>query len=103
MDELRDMGNDNAAWSIELFKRLEERPEAERMATGEERAEDVKRARQMEDRTNDLTVGWWLAAVARMGDGPLAKADMAGWMLNPAPINDAIQHWRSVPSLSGVQ
>lgn len=98
--ELQEIGQATAAWTEDVNARI---VAEERSMTDAERAEDLKRAREIGDRTDELVLEWWTAAIGRLGDGRVTADDMPAWMVDAKTVNDTIQHWRSVPSRSGVQ
>lgn len=97
-DELRVLSDVAVAWSNDLMAELAEGEG--RQPTPDERAEDVKRGREITDRTDELVVDWWKQAIGRMA-APETIPVLAAWMVDPATITQTIEHWRSVPSRSG--
>ena len=103
MDDLRELSDEALAWSADLQNDLADGDG--RPPTPDERAEDVKRGRQIEDRTNELAVEWWSLAMATLlesSDGEWdPDADLRPWMANFVTVAQVLEHWRSAPSLSG--
>ena len=101
-DELRVLSDTAVAWSNDLQAELSDGDG--RLPTPDERAEDAKRGREITDRTDELAVAWWAACVATLADDAHADAEVeAAWMTNVATITEAIEWWRTTPSLSGVR
>ena len=97
-DELRVLSDDAVAWSNALQAELAEGEG--RMPTPDERAEDTKRGREITDRTDELVIGWWKTAIARMAP-PETVPVLAAWMVDPVHVTAVIEHWRTRPSRSG--
>ena len=96
-DDLRFLSDTAVAWSNELQAALEKE---ERLPTADERTLDVKYGREITDRTDELVVAWWRAAIGRMAP-PETVPVFAAWMVDPAHITATIDWWRTRPSRSG--
>lgn len=98
-DELRVLSDEAMAWSNDLQAVL---AKEERIPTPDERAEDVKRGREISDRTDELALLWWEQAITRMAP-PETVPVLAPWMVDPTNITQVIEHWRTRPSRSGAR
>ena len=104
---------ESLAFSAKLRDALLERG-ADAELTDEERAEDDRRTKQLNQLIETEMLGWWRDAIQRLGDGRITftdvdsdtgdgDGDMPAWMMTQGSPLPLIQHWRTIPSPSGVQ
>ena len=104
LDVINETSDENLTWSQALLDRGDEREaRGEPRITSEERAEDRRRGRAMRDMTENLLRGWWLSVIATLAveARDVDAEDLPPWLTGPAQAMLLLEHWRSVPSLSG--
>lgn len=125
-DDISDRSDETEEWSQELLATIAKRREADPKAgrTPDERREDRKRGRELTDFVERTMFAWWAEVIEVLGEegrtpvlteGPSdddddgdtvefdAFADLPMWMGTVPAANSVLNHWRSVPSLSGAR
>lgn len=104
IEEQSELINETARQGEAIRLRTEERIEQGEAGISEEDAAlDRKIGREMNDRIDEIIVGWWLRLFSTLGapDPGFEAADLPPWLTRVATALSVIGHWRSVPSLSG--
>lgn len=72
--------------------------------TADERAQNRKEARELRDRREELLLDWWVAVGEALADSwPQDPDELPVWMGSTESTTLILNHWRAVPSLSGVR
>lgn len=112
---------ENQAWLADIQEKAVTRAsEGQPLMTDDERVENVRRGREQQAEADRAVIGWWIEVVEVLGTDnaldkligpkddegnrpPDAWEDMPPWLSSIATGTKVLEHWRSVPSLSGVR
>lgn len=79
----------------------------ERRITDEERAEDRKLGQEIRQLTEDAALRWWAETIRTLGvtanDCEVDPDDLPVFLAGADAVNQALGHWRAVPSRSGAR
>lgn len=104
-EDISRFAEEQDAWDRQLAARSAARDAAgETPITSEERRERRQRNRKMAEDIEAVMFGWWQHTWEVLGedDKPFPDPDdLPIWLGTIAAANQALNHWRSVPSLSG--
>jgi hypothetical protein len=79
----------------------------ERRVTDEERAEDRRLGQEIRQMTEDAALHWWAETIRTLGVTPtdcdVDQDDLPVFLAGADAVNLALNHWRKVPSRSGVR
>ena len=106
LDEINAENEKHAAWLDAVDAHGDERKAAgEPTMTPEERAENIRRGREIRDFTENVLVRWWVVVVETLAvEGTTLEAeDLPIWLADQGEAVRMLDHWRAVPSLSGVR
>lgn len=115
LDTLQVISRENQEWLQGLLARGNQPPLSQ-----EERDENQRRGRAMNDTNDRLVLTWWVEVIDTLGadgagmrlaprheDGTFVDEhwweDLPPWLGAIATGTKAIEHWRAVPSLSGAR
>jgi hypothetical protein len=93
---------------MELVQRSDQREEAGQARLSEEdRARDRQLGQEVRQMTEEATIRWWTLVIQTLGvtdaDQDVDADDLPVFLTASDSVMAAIDHWRSVPSRSGVR
>lgn len=105
-DRLDAVAEENVVWLEKMNKLGDEREErGEPRVTAEDKAEDGRRGKESAAATQLAVLGWWRLLFDTLvpGGWPYDDDDVPIFFVQIGAVTIVLNHWRSVPSLSGVR
>lgn len=97
----------NVEWLTKMTKLGDEREErGEPRVTPEDREEDARRGQQAVENTQRGVLGWWRLLFEKLVEGGWPyedEEDVPIFLVQVGSVTVVLNHWRTVPSLSGVR
>lgn len=107
-EELEASTEELQAFMTEVMGKGDERTaRGEPAITPEEHKRDRELGRKVRVATEDASLRWWSATIAALGVDPKDRDvdvdDLPVFLTTAESVNEALTHWRSVPSRSGAR
>lgn len=106
VEELESAAADAAEWGERMQVLQRERIARDEPAmSDDERREDRRRGKETREQAEGSCLAWWCFVVETLGDETdlLDPEDFPVFLTTHESVTQALGHWRSVPSLSGVR